>query len=145
MKAPDHLKKTIFEAPEGYFDSLPDRIHKRIREKEMQDGGKLVSFSRWAYAAAASVLILLVAGVFFYQQPAEEGVSADTAEQLLADVPREAMLEYLQADAEVSVLQINLTEEEQEELLLEELDTYELPIDDYEYDMYELEEYEEYL
>ena len=34
-----------------------------------------------------------------------------------------------------------LTDEEQEELLLQGLETYELPTDDYEYEIYELEEY----
>lgn len=141
MKAPDHLKKNIFEAPEGYFEALPDRIQERIREEENTGTAKMVSFPRWAYAAAASVLILLAAGIYLYQQPAKDLASEQQVEALLAEVPEETMLEYLQADAEISLMQVNLTAEEQQELLLEGMDNYELTIEDYEYEIYELEEY----
>ena len=142
MKAPDQLKKDIFEAPDGYFDHLPERIQERIREEETSSvDEKVVSMPRWAYAAAASILILLVAGILFYQQPNNEIASEQQLEQLLAEVPQETLLEYLQTDADVSLLQVNLTEDEQEELLLQELDTYEVQIEDYEYEIYELEDY----
>jgi hypothetical protein len=139
MKAPDHLKKNIFEAPDGYFDALPDRLQERIRKEEA--GAKVVGIPRWAYAVAASLLILLVAGVFFFQQPEAELASEQQIEALLAEVPQEVMLDYLQTDTDLNLTNVNLTDEEQEELLLQGLDTYELPIDDYEYEIYELEEY----
>jgi hypothetical protein len=80
-------------------------------------------------------------GIFFYQQPTNEPGNSRQVEALLAEVPEEAMLEFLQADAEVSLLQLSLTEEEQEELLMEGMENFEIPIDDYEYEIYELEEY----
>lgn len=141
MKAPDPLKKNIFESPDGYFDELPDRIRERIREEESGGTTPVIRLPYWAYAAAASVLILLAAGLYLYQQPAGEPDNAQQIEALLAEVPEETMLEFLQADAEVSLLQVNLTEEEQEELLMEGMENYEIPIDDYEYEIYELEEY----
>jgi len=141
MKASDPMKKDIFEAPEGYFDALPDRIQERIHKEESTEEAGIIAFPRWAYAAAASALILLVAGIYFYQRPAGNSTEEQPVEALLAEVPAETMLEYLQTDGDVTLLQVNLTEEEQEELLLQGLDTYEIPIDDYDYEMYELEEY----
>jgi hypothetical protein len=140
MKTPNPLKRDIFEAPEGYFEHLPDRIQQRIRtEEDKPDNGRKLRLPVWIYAAAASVL-LVVAGLFFFRT-VPEPTSRQDVEQLLSEVPRAAMLDYLQTDAEVNLLNIGLSEAEQEELLLEELDTYELPYDEYEFEIYELEEY----
>lgn len=140
MKASDPLKEDIFEAPEAYFETLPDRIQERICKKESTEEAGIIAFPRWAYAAA-SALILLVAGIYSYQQPAGNFTEQQQVDALLAEVPAEAMLEYLQTDGEVTLLQVNLTEQEQEELLLQGLETYEIPTDDYDYEMYELEEH----
>ncbi len=141
MKAPEHLKKNIFDAPDGYFEHLPSRIQERMQQEEEAKQTAVVSLPRWAYAAAASVLILLVAGIFFYQPSDSKPAGEQQIAALLAEVPAETMLEFLLTDAEVGLLQVNLTEEEQEALLSRGLDTYEIPVEDYEYEIYELEEY----
>jgi hypothetical protein len=141
MKESDKLKKSIFHAPEGYFDQLPGRVQERIQQEDQAN--KTLSLPRWTYAVAASVLVLLVAGIFFYQQyrlPADTMASEQKIEQLLASVPDEELIDYLQTHAEVNTLELVLTEEEQQEILLQGLESYEIPYEDYEYELYELEE-----
>lgn len=142
MKSPEKLKKNIFETPEGYFDALPERLQERIRQKEQEK--KVFSFPQWTYAAAASVLLLLVVGIFFFQpadQPAENIASEQNIEQLLASVSEDEIIDYLQMNAEASTLELSLTEEEQQELLLNELDNYNIPLEDYAYEVEYIEEY----
>jgi len=142
MKAPEHLKKNIFKAPEGYFDTLPDRVKERVRAEDAKPTTtKFMGLPGWSYAAAASVIVLLLAGIYFYQQPNESLGTEEQIARLLSEVPSETILDYLQTDAEIDLAQLSLTEDEQEELLLQKLDTYEIPIETYDYDIYELEEY----
>lgn len=142
MKAPEKLKKNIFETPEGYFEQLSGRIEERIQQENQ--ARQTISLPRWSYAVAASVLLLLVAGMFFYQQA---DMAADTVateqdiELLLASVSDETLMDYLQTDTKISAMEFTLTDQEQEELLFQELESYEIPYEDYEYALYELEEY----
>lgn len=141
MKKSDKLKENIFHAPEGYFEQLPGRIQERIQQED--HANKTAIFPRWTYAAAASVLVLLIAGIFFYTQsdlPADTVASEQEIEQLLASVSDEELMDYLQNDAQVSTLELVLTEEEQQEILLQGLESYEITYEDYEYELYELEE-----
>ncbi|WPP48685.1 hypothetical protein [Catalinimonas niigatensis] len=142
MQESDKFKKNIFHSPEGYFDQLPGRIQEKIRQEEQEDN--VFVLPRWSYVVAASVLILLAAGIFFYSQPDQ---SANTlaveqqVEELLASVSEEELINYLQTNTEATTVEFALTEEEQQELLLQELDNYDIPLDDYEYEVEFIEEY----
>lgn len=142
MKSPDKLKKTIFETPEGYFEALPERIQERIQQETQKKN--TFSFPHWAYAAAASVLLLLAGGIFFFQPadlPTETMAYEQNVEQLLASVSEDEIMDYLQMNAEANTLELTLTEEEQQELLLNELENYNIPLEDYVYEVEYIEEY----
>ncbi|MEK6476492.1 hypothetical protein WJR50_03120 [Catalinimonas sp. 4WD22] len=142
MKSPDELKKNIFETPDGYFEALPGRIQERIQQEKQEK--KSFTLPQWTYAAAASVLLLLTGGIFFFQltdQPTETIAAEQNVEQLLASISEDEIIDYLQMNAEVSTLELTLTEEEQQELLLNELDNYNIPLEDYAYEVEYIEEY----
>lgn len=143
MQESDKRKENIFQAPEAYFDKLPGRLQERIRQEEAKEE-KSFSLPQWTYAAAASVLLLLVGGLFFYQQdtqPAEMASAELKVEQLLASVSDDEIIDYLQINAEPTMLELTLTDEEQQELLLNELDNYNISLEDYAYDVEYIEDY----
>ncbi|WKN32702.1 hypothetical protein PZB74_05005 [Porifericola rhodea] len=143
MKDTDKLKKNVFEAPEGYFEGLQGRIARRIAEDEKEESPTTFSITRWTYAVAASVLVLLVASLFLFKPTEETNNMASTTDvdQLLASVSDEDMLSYLESHTETATLAMSLTEAEQQELLLNELDNYNIPLEDYEYEIEFVEEY----
>ena len=140
MKNTD-LKKNVFETPAGYFDKLPGRVRERIESEKTTHHNHTASMSSWTYAVAASLALLLAASIFIILLQENKTVSDPQIEQLLAEVPDEAMLEYIQSDTDLSVYEIDLTEEEQEQILLQKLEDYDLPTEAYEYEIYELEDY----
>ena len=80
-------KKVPFEVPEGYFSTLTSQIQDRIQEKPKKQwipAGQL----KWALSGAFSLAIILT--VIFY--PSTEKLNA---EQMLAEVSDEALIEYL--------------------------------------------------
>lgn len=113
----DINKNEPFKAPEGYFDSLADRIMDRIEEEEMP-AKKHFSLAPWIkYSAAACIVLMVTAGIFFLNLPQDP-----TASELLAEVSDEAILEYL-ADADITteeILEITYFEEEEIESIQEE-------------------------
>ncbi len=142
MKEPDKLKESIFHTPKGYFDQLPGRIQKRVEQE--QQSAKTIFLPRWAYAVAASGVVLLVAGLLFFQQTdhtTDTLTTEQNVEQLLASVSDEEMINYLQTQTEPSALELVLTEEDQEEILLHELENYDISLEDYAYELEYLEEY----
>ena len=122
-------RQAPFVAPKGYFEELPGRIQQRITATPPAES-RLSFFPQWMYYAVGSVIMLLVfvwltldTGV-----PPEDATPTATlsAEQLMAEVPEEAIITYLQA-SEVDVMEtMPLTEAEQEVLLEQELSTYEV-------------------
>jgi hypothetical protein len=58
----DDLKKNVFNAPEGYFDSLQDRIAERVSAAEPQQQLSWFQVLRPQLAFAASFVALVVAG-----------------------------------------------------------------------------------
>lgn len=109
----DLERKDIFTPPEGYFDKLPNRIQTRIGLQEQKDdrpGYQLVP--KKMYYIAASVAVFLIATLLMLRTPKE----AVSVQNILAEVPTEDMIEYLEM-SEVSVTEITLAEEEQQLLL----------------------------
>jgi len=85
-KLDDIEKKVGFEVPKGYFEDLPMKVQQRIHtEKKEKVFWKTPS---WSLAMAASV-VLLLGFVFLLSGPTTE------LEDLLADVPEEALVAYL--------------------------------------------------
>lgn len=113
-----------FVAPEGYFDELPPQVQRRVNEvPAMNLPSRLLP--RWAYVAVGIVTMTAVSTWLAVRPmaPATNPVVASLAEQLLAEVPIETLVDYLLL-AEVDVMSAaSLSEAEQEELL-EQLDAY---------------------
>jgi hypothetical protein len=87
-------KKEFFQVPDGYFDTLDQKIQDRISEKR---DGKVVPFyveHRWkviGLAAAASIALLLMILPSLDNQPV-----VSKADQLLAQVSADDCLAYLE-------------------------------------------------
>jgi hypothetical protein len=87
-------KKEVFQVPDGYFETLEQKIHSKIGEKP---AGKVVPFyveHRWkivGLAAAASIAFLLMFLPTFNQK-----TDVREVEQLLAQVSAEDCLTYLE-------------------------------------------------
>ena len=107
-----------FVAPEGYFDELPARVQKRV-STTAQPSVPSGSF-RWIYFAAAGFVAMFAVAVWLVTRPtipATNSAVTPSAEQLLAEVPTETLVDYLLL-AEVDVMTTAaLSEAEQAELL----------------------------
>lgn len=56
------LKEIPYTAPEGYFESLPDRIESRINGSGTESGGAWNRFIKPAFAMAASFGLIMMLG-----------------------------------------------------------------------------------
>ncbi|MCA6074701.1 hypothetical protein [Fulvivirga sedimenti] len=85
-------KKQPFNVPEGYFNSLEDRIMARVEEEQKKEANpKVIKINTWIkYAVAASISIL---AIFFILNTNQD--AAPTAEEILADIPDDAIVDYL--------------------------------------------------
>jgi cytoskeletal protein RodZ len=86
LKLEDIGKQNIFSVPDNYFEMLPSVIQARAVKPQRQ----MVWFGwhRWS-VAFASIALLLVGAWFFTQN------QASTAEQELAKVSNQEIIEYL--------------------------------------------------
>ena len=106
-------KKIDFKVPDGYFEELPLKIQQRIQEENKE--ARTFILPSWSYAMAAAVL-LIITFVFLFQD------TAPTAESLLAEVPEEALIAYLE---EIEIDEYDLAStlpEDTENLEFEEID-----------------------
>jgi hypothetical protein len=110
-KLEDLDKKNIYSVPDGYFESLPDRIQSRIKaEKESKNTIPLYRSIGYA-AAAAIVLLIAYIGIFRTSFSNQE----DHYEALLDEVSTEQLVAYMEVYSEESYY-----EQVQLETLLEE-------------------------
>jgi hypothetical protein len=97
IKLKDLSKKDPFQAPDGYFDTLQDRIDRRIGNAKQ---GRVIQVN-WryiGYAVAASVT-LLVAVLIGIRNPGEQ---RPTVEDLIAEISFDDCLAYLEtSDIEI--------------------------------------------
>lgn len=87
-KLDDIPKEIVYNVPDGYFKSLPAKIHARTIGRESAELPETTGFRLWY---AIPVLVLAVAALFWFSQEAEQ---AD-AETLLASVDTEELVSYL--------------------------------------------------
>ncbi len=86
IKLDDIEKKSRpFSVPEGYFDDLPMKIQDRIQEEKKEVWIKTPAL-RLAFAVAA--MLVIVMSIVFINQ-------TTTPEDLLADIPEEELLAYI--------------------------------------------------
>ena len=89
------LKNAPFSVPEGYFDSLPQRVAARIAAEKPQR--RSTPLRRWWIAAAAAcVAAVLLLAIRLYTAPATELTAyEDDAEYIeLMDIDERSLAEY---------------------------------------------------
>lgn len=84
----DDIKKgkQPFTVPEGYFENLPMKIQSRVEVKKKESWSRTPAF-RLAFSLATMIAIVFSVFMFFSQSP--------TPEDLLADIPQEELLAYI--------------------------------------------------
>jgi hypothetical protein len=108
-KLEDIPKKDFFSPPDGYFDSLPNRVQVRL-EKTKQPIA--IPGFRFALQYALPIVAIVTFGIFWYNQQQNK----PTTETLLASIESEELVSYL-VEVELSSY-----EELVEEADLDELD-----------------------
>lgn len=92
MKRLDEIpKKSLFEVPEGYFDSLPGRIQARITKPEPE-----VAWGKLTLRYALPALVLAAAALFVITNR-----PALSPEEVIAGIESEQLVAYLE-DAELN-------------------------------------------
>lgn len=93
MNLQDLPKKEFFTTPERYFDELPMRIQKRIRERETVSRPLLDWQPRWRLAIAGLLLLALAVPAWWFGQE----FRSQAPEDILSRVSTEDVLAYLVA------------------------------------------------
>ena len=91
MKIEDINKENIFKVPDGYFDSLPLKIQTKIQSAQEPVHIPIYRKSAFRYAVSLAAMLLLAIFLFwnYFLTP--------TPEKLLAQVPTEALISYLES------------------------------------------------
>ena len=90
------LRKAPMTVPEGYFDTLGERVMQRVATSGKQQHGT-VRFTprKWWPAAVAACLAAIVAASLLLWQPLQPDATADADDEILDAIP-----EYLDLSAE---------------------------------------------
>ena len=90
MKLDDLNKENIFNTPDNYFESFPERLKSRLEENKVieKQQVRLHVYYKFAAAAAVAVIVILVSLNLFIDRSL-------SPEELLADVSSEDLIEYL--------------------------------------------------
>jgi hypothetical protein len=118
-KLEDIPKKNQFQAPEGYFDTLPLRIQARIDQPKKAEQS---FFFRYSLQYVVPAVVLVAVGVAWFSQSQKE----TSAESLLASIETVELISYLN-DEDIST-----------EQLVDEADFTDTDADDIENTVYEL-------
>ena len=104
----EELKKAPLSVPEGYFDSLPEKVMQRIAAGGKQSGARRVHLAKWwmAAAAACAVAVLALAVRLSFSPVAETTAYEDDSEYIeLMDVSSRTLVEYDQEDDQDAISQ----------------------------------------
>jgi hypothetical protein len=82
-------KKSIFDTPDGYFDSLPGMIQARLAPREKPKA--LYTTGAFVLRFVLPVVMLVAVALFVFRAP-----KAQTPEQLLASVDTADLIGYLE-------------------------------------------------
>ena len=138
MKKQFNLQETdkiedIFEAPEGYFQALPQRIQKRVQQPEKQVIWYFRISPKYALIIA-SMTILLVFGAKFLISDQQH-----SSQKLLSEIPEHQIRQYLLQSniyehelMDLYIESANSKEKNEETILTEEILEGEIDIDDME-------------
>lgn len=84
----EELKKVPFTVPEGYFDTLGERVMQRVAASgKQQHGAMLVTLRKWWPAAAAACLAAIVAVSLMLWSPLQADAVAEADDEILEAIP----------------------------------------------------------
>jgi len=90
MKLEDIHKDNIFKVPDNYFEDFPDRLHKRIAEKEAVRPTPVIRMRTLInIAAAAVILFFVIYGISLLS------TRSSSAERILSNISSEELINYL--------------------------------------------------
>ena len=122
----DNLRKNPFTVPEGYFDTLPVEIMKKVGKKTSDPGIFQLRefFIHSGRAVAASVILLISLSLYYWLHKTESagnytGLPAITAEEIIAsevlqesilydEAIEEAIIEYAETEDSLSTVLITV-------------------------------------
>ena len=92
----EELKKAPLSVPEGYFDSLPEKVMQRIAAGEKQPARRVPLRKWWMAAAAACVAAVVLLAIRHTTAPVTEQTAyEDYAEYIeLIDIDERSLAEY---------------------------------------------------
>ena len=92
-KLEDIPKKNFFKIPEGYFDRLPEIIQTRISVSPRAP--VMIHFRTRAFRYALPLTVLVVAGIFWYQNHSNSFSARVDVESELASIHSDQLAAYL--------------------------------------------------
>lgn len=96
MKLEDLNKDNIFKVPDNYFENFPDRLKKRIEEREKHKKVPMIRLRTIIHmAAAAVILIFAIYGITSINK------NNPSIDQLLSEISSEELVNYL-LESEIS-------------------------------------------
>jgi hypothetical protein len=92
----EELKKAPLSVPEGYFDSLPERVMQRIAAGDKQPARRVPLRKWWMAAAAACAVTVAALAIRLTNAPVTEQTAyEDDAEYIeLMDIDERSLAEY---------------------------------------------------
>ena len=92
----EELKKAPLSVPEGYFDSLPERVMQRIAAGDKQPARRVPLRKWWMAAAAACAVAVAALAIRLTNAPVTEQTAyEDDAEYIeLMDIDERSLAEY---------------------------------------------------
>lgn len=131
----DQIEKIndVFDAPEGYFEALPQRIQRRIGKPQKQAIWKFGMKPKYALILASLMILLVFGGKFlFFSQEHSNQVQ-------LSEIPEQQIRQYLLQDdiheyylMNLYIESTNEQEKSEEAVITEEILETEIDIDEIE-------------
>jgi hypothetical protein len=113
--------KNILEAPEGYFDQLPQQIQKRIQDKKQRKSILQVVFQPKYALVLASVALLLIIGGKYLPVNQQNTQQIDFVEISSQQISQYLLQEGIQENELVEYLQYSTTEEDSDDSTIKEI------------------------
>ncbi|WP_456462275.1 hypothetical protein [Reichenbachiella sp.] len=82
-------RKSIHQVPDGYFEDLPLKIQTRINNQKEPTSPAFITRMQLVWSLSAAIAIFLIGWILYPQD------TSPTAEQLLASIETEDLIDYL--------------------------------------------------
>jgi len=83
----EEFKKPAYTVPEGYFDTLSERVMQRVASDGKQPSGRTVRLNRWWMVAAAACVAAVVLFVIRFNTPSQSDMTALEEDIIMENYP----------------------------------------------------------